>query len=69
MINPPLDELIKLVDSRYTLVVAAAKRARQILETANYPELGDKIIKPVTVALEELRDGKLKYERIKGGIK
>jgi len=68
MINPPLDELIKRVDSRYTLVVTAAKRARQILEIAE-PESEDKARKPVTIALEELRSGRLKYERPKGGIK
>jgi len=68
MINPPLDELIKKVDSRYTLVVAAAKRARQILETTEI-EPEEKARKPVTVALEEILSGKLKYERPKGGIK
>lgn len=68
MIHPPLDELMTNVDSRYTLVVTAAKRARQILEnTQDTP--GDKPRKPVTVALEELNAGKLKYERPKGGIK
>lgn len=66
MINPPLDELIKQVDSRYTLVVAAAKRARQLLETDGFAE---KARKPVTEALEELRSGVLRYERPKGGIK
>ena len=68
MINPPLDELIKLVDSRYTLVVAAAKRARQILENKE-TEVDDKARKPVTIALQELMDGKLRYDRPKGGIK
>ena len=68
MINPPLDELTKKVDSRYTLVVAAAKRARQILETKEI-EPEEKVRKPVTVALEEILSGRLKYERPKGGIK
>jgi len=31
MIHPSLDQLLKQVDSRYTLVVAAAKRAREIM--------------------------------------
>ncbi|HET7558721.1 MAG TPA: DNA-directed RNA polymerase subunit omega, partial [Limnochordia bacterium] len=34
MNQPGLDELRERVDSRYTLVVSAAKRARQILEGA-----------------------------------
>ncbi|MGE5550177.1 MAG: DNA-directed RNA polymerase subunit omega [Bacteroidota bacterium] len=68
MINPPLDELIKHVDSRYTLVVAAAKRARQLLETKDI-ETDAKVRKPVTISLQELMDGKLRYERPKGGIK
>lgn len=68
MINPPLDELMKRVDSRYTLVVAAAKRARLILETMD-PELDEKVGKPVSLALEEIKNGRLKYDRPKGGIK
>ncbi|MGE5530382.1 MAG: DNA-directed RNA polymerase subunit omega [Patescibacteria group bacterium] len=68
MMYPPLDELIKHVDSRYTLVVAAAKRARQILEITD-PDAVEKTRKPVTIALEEINDGFLKYERPKGGIK
>lgn len=68
MIYPPLDELMKRVDSRYTLVVAAAKRARQILE---HPDLEseESVSKPVTIALEEIISGQLKYERTKGGVK
>jgi DNA-directed RNA polymerase subunit omega len=56
------------VDSRYTLVVAAAKRARQILE---HPDLEseESVSKPVTIALEEIISGQLKYERTKGGVK
>lgn len=68
MIYPPLDELLKRVDSRYTLVVAAAKRARQILE---HPDLEseESVGKPVTIALEEIISGRLKYGRTKGGVK
>ncbi|MCL6615030.1 MAG: DNA-directed RNA polymerase subunit omega, partial [Firmicutes bacterium] len=51
MINPPLDELMARVDSRYTLVVAAAKRARQMLEAAP-PDPEGKVLKPVSIALE-----------------
>lgn len=67
MIYPSLDELLKHVDSRYTLVTASAKRARKILEEAKTDE--EKTIKAVTIALEEINNGKLKIERTKSGIK
>ncbi len=67
MIYPSLDELLKKVDSRYTLVTAAAKRARKVLEEERLNE--DKSIKAVTTALEEIYDGKIKVERTKTGIK
>ena len=67
MIYPPLDELIKHVDSRYTLVTAAAKRARKILEEERPEE--ERSIKAVSIALREVRDGKIKIERTKTGIK
>ncbi|MCL6590859.1 MAG: DNA-directed RNA polymerase subunit omega [Firmicutes bacterium] len=67
MIYPPLDELIKHVDSRYTLVTAAAKRARRILEEEDASE--ERSIKAVSIALEEINAGKIKIERTKTGIK
>ncbi|HEY8416571.1 MAG TPA: DNA-directed RNA polymerase subunit omega [Limnochordales bacterium] len=68
MNQPPIDELREKVDSRYRLVVAAAKRARQLLEGA--PRLVDvPSDKPVTIALWELREGKLEVEQTKSGIK
>lgn len=66
MIYPSLDELTKHVDSRYTLVTAAAKRARRILEEKMDDE---KSIKAVSIALEEIRANKIKIERTKTGIK
>lgn len=67
MIYPSLDELLNKVDSRYTLVTAAAKRARQIIETEKADE--DKTLKAVSIALEEINAGKIKVERTKAGIK
>lgn len=55
-------------ESRYTIVVAAAKRARQILEGAP-PNVVAYSVKPVTIALEELNAGVLKWVRTKEGIK
>jgi DNA-directed RNA polymerase subunit omega len=68
MNRPTLDELMTKVDSRYTLVVAAAKRARKLTEEeieTNTPLT----IKPVTLALEEIADGKVIFRRIKEGHK
>lgn len=67
MIYPSLDELIGQVDSRYTLVIATAKRARKILEAGQIDEEGS--IKPVSLALEEIGSGKVGIERTKTGIK
>jgi DNA-directed RNA polymerase subunit omega len=67
LIYPSLDELLKNVDSRYTLVTAAAKRARKILEESRQDE--EKTIKAVSLALEEISTQKLKIEHTKTGIK
>lgn len=68
MIRPALDELITKVDSRYTLVVVAAKRARQIMD--GDPKLVEaRSTKPVMVALEEVAADKVTYERRKSGSK
>lgn len=68
MNQPSLDVLRDRVDSRYTLVVAVAKRARQLLEGAR-PLVECDSAKPVTVALQELAAGKINYERTRTGIK
>lgn len=58
MLNPDLRELLKDNTSRYSLVTAVAKRAREIAET---PELNEKCgtEKAVTYALDEFLSGKL----------
>lgn len=56
MFNPDLRGVLKNHLSRYSLVTATAKRAREISENAEE----NKIImteKPVSVALEEILDG------------
>lgn len=67
MKQPSLDVLMQKVDSKYTLVVAAAKRAREITENLN--SSGPKGQKPVTQALNEIASGRVKYVRTKTGIK
>ncbi len=58
MIQPTLDELMKKVDSRYTLVVLASKRARLLTERGNDGDEGT-AKKPVTTALTENAQGKI----------
>lgn len=68
MLYPSIDELLKNVDSRYSLVIMAAKRARQLREKQNSSE-EIKPKKEVSVALEEIAAGKISFERTKDGIK
>lgn len=58
MNKPAVNELQDKVGCRYMLVTTVAKRARQLME--NPDELGDR--KPVSVAVEELFDDKLKVD-------
>ena len=73
--NPPIDELLAIVDSKYSLVIMAAKRARQI--NAYYAQLGEGLLeyvgplvethvqeKPLSVALREIREQLLTAETI-----
>lgn len=66
MLYPSIDSLLTKLDSKYTLVTVSAKRAREIRENT---KRGPMIEKPVSfkyvgVALEEIIDNHLKYERI-----
>ncbi|PRX96972.1 DNA-directed RNA polymerase subunit omega [Allonocardiopsis opalescens] len=73
--NPPIDDLLGVVDSKYSLVIMAAKRARQI--NAYYAQLGEGLLeyvgplvethvqeKPLSIALRETRDGLLRSEPV-----
>lgn len=68
MRQPSLDILMSHVDSKYTLVVAAAKRAREITE-GDQKLVNTESYKPVSVALEEIANSMISYERTKSGIK
>ncbi len=68
MIEPSLDTIVHKVDSKYTLVVLAAKRAREILN-GDSPLVDCKSNKPVTIALQELAKNRITFERTKSGIK
>ena len=60
MVYPSIDSLMKKFDSKYRLVVAAAKRARELTENE---VKGNKGKKSVTTALEELENGIISYQR------
>lgn len=73
--NPPIDELLGQVDSKYRLVLFAAKRARQI--NAYYSQLGEGLLenvgplvdtgvqeKPLSIALREVNAGVLECTEI-----
>ena len=68
--NPPIDDLLTHSDSKYKLVLFAAKRARQI--NAYYSQLGEGLLdhvgplvqtsaqeKPLSIALREVNENKL----------
>ena len=68
MIKPPLTELEEHVDSKYTLVSLAAKRAREIID-GDEPLVRVTTNKPVSIAMEEIAEGAVTYIRTKEGIK
>jgi len=68
MIYPPLSSLLCKIDSRYTLVVATAKRARQLID-GSHKLTNCTSEKPVTIALNEINEDKITYIRTKSGIK
>ena len=68
MIDPSINSLMNKVDSRYTLVVATAKRARQLADGAHKLTRCNSD-KAVTVAINEINENKITYVRTKSGIK
>ena len=75
MIEPNIDDLLEKVDSKYTLVILAAKRAREI--NSYYSQLGEgrgefvpPLVetgglrnKPLSIVLEEVAEDKVTFER------
>ncbi len=75
MIEPAVERLLEKVDNHYSLVVVAARRARQIVDY--YTKLGAGLeekplppllttvhgMKPLTIALREIEEEKIGYER------
>ena len=67
MVTPSINTLLKKMDSRYTLVVLAAKRARQLMEDESILKSDENMRsnKNVTNALEEIAEGKITFKRSK----
>ena len=76
MIEPKIQSLLEDVDSKYTLVVLAAKRSRQINSYFNQlgegvaeyappqiPMIPDRAPKALSIAMQEIADGSVGYER------
>lgn len=73
LMDPPIEELLDKVDSKFTLVALSAKRARQI--NSYYNQLGEGLGvvvppqvtsvsgKPLTIAFEEISAAKATYHR------
>lgn len=64
MIYPTLTTLLERIDSKYTLVVAVSKRARQLVD-GEQKLVKISSTKPVTIAVQEIAEGKIVYERNK----
>lgn len=58
MVKPSVAELLEKVDNRYTLVLATAKRARQISSGENVLVKTDDVA-PVTIAADEIDAGQV----------
>ncbi|MBP3952088.1 DNA-directed RNA polymerase subunit omega [Bacillus suaedae] len=66
MLYPSIDSLLTKLDSKYTLVTVASKRAREIRENHKRVPLITKPVsyKPVGMALEEIVDDQLHFVRL-----
>lgn len=58
MLKPPINDLLEISGSRYALVIAASKRARKIIE-GELPLVDIDSVKPVSIATQEIFDGKI----------
>lgn len=69
MINPPIEQLLDKVDSKFTLVTLAARRARNINSYFNQlgdglghmipPQVSSVSRKPLSIAFEEIAQEKI----------
>ncbi len=64
MLYPSIDEMTQKVDSKYSLVVAASRRARLLREGTKQIIANPKSHKDVGVALEEIYLDHIVYEKV-----
>lgn len=62
MLYPSINDLLKKVDSRYSLVMVVSKRARKLVD-GEKPLVELKSTKPVTTAIEEVAGDKIMYSK------
>lgn len=67
MLKPSIDDLLKKVDSKYTLVVAAARRARNIQAYEPPENVKTRARKPVSMALDEIFNDQLEFQSNRHG--
>ena len=73
MLRPSYSDLLEVlnkdaskvdaINSRYTIVIAAAKRARQLIDKAEPLTMNYTVDKPVSIAVNELFENKIKIIR------
>ncbi len=62
IVDPSVLELLNHAESRYTLVVEASKRGREIVNGA-MPMIDAEGMKPLKTAVEEINRGLLTYDK------
>ena len=78
MIHPPIEELLDRVDSKFSLVTLAAKRARQINSYFNQlgdglgsmvpPQVSSVARKPLSIGFEEIAADKIASRAIEPAV-
>ena len=68
MINPSIVDLLEKVDNRYSLVIITSKRARQIID-GSVPLTTVPSNKALTIAINEVNEGKISYCKNNEGTK
>lgn len=69
MINPSIVDLLSKVENRYCLVTVTSKRARQLIDGDEAMVKVQEAYKPLTIAINEVNEGKVSYEPVLKGTK
>ena len=77
MMDPPIEALLDRVDAKFTLVTLSARRAREVNAYFNQlseglgsivpPQVATVSKKPLSIALEEVKEGKITYHAVEPG--